>query len=57
LDFGADCTADTEMRVPESHVARFCSGNVDLDLSTVSGSFKRSEDDLPFCNPEEHRPP
>jgi hypothetical protein len=57
LDFGADCTADAEMRVPESHVARFCSGNVDLDLSTVSGSFKRSEDDLPFCNPEEHRPP
>lgn len=34
LDFGADCTADTEMRVPESHVARSGTGNVYLDLST-----------------------
>lgn len=32
LDFGADGTADAEMRVPESHVARSCTGNVDFDL-------------------------
>jgi hypothetical protein len=56
LDFGADCTADTEVRVPESDVAGSCTGNVYLDLLQLVVTSKTAENYLPICTPEEHRP-